>query len=115
MESDVRARIGPASEQRASALTSLSRSLSRAATGSPDANRDGDPEKTRQDLEKLGDKLDEMTDAQRRDLARQLAEMQATARSADGAAAVHSARPPRASRRVTRLAPVRRSIGWARR
>ncbi len=87
VESDIRARIDPASEQRASSLTSLSRSLSRAATGNPDANRDGDPEMTREDLKKLGDKLDEMTDAQRRDLARQLAEMQATARSADGAAA----------------------------
>ena len=61
VESDIRARIDPATEQRASAMTSLSRSLSRAATGNPDANRDGDPDKTREDLDDLADKLDEMT------------------------------------------------------
>src|SRR6185503_12368059 len=46
VENDVRARIDPATEQRASAMTSLARSLSRAATGDQDANRDGDPDET---------------------------------------------------------------------
>ncbi|MFL5716620.1 MAG: hypothetical protein ACJ77V_03465 [Chloroflexota bacterium] len=87
VESDIRARIDPATEQRASAMTSLSRSLSRAATGNPDANRDGDPEKAREDLDKLGEKLDSMSEAQRRELAQHLAEMQSTAKAADGAAA----------------------------
>ncbi len=87
VESDVRARIDPATEQRASAMTSLARSLSRAATGDPDANRDGEPERTRDDLKELGDKLDGMTEAERRALAQQLAEMQSTASSADGGAA----------------------------
>ena len=43
IETDVRAQVDPANEQRAASLTSLSRSLSSAATGKPDANRDGDP------------------------------------------------------------------------
>ena len=47
MEAEVRAQTDPANEQRAASLTSLSRSLSRAATGKPDANKDGDPEKRR--------------------------------------------------------------------
>ena len=67
-------------------LTSLSRALSSAATGKPDANKDGDPEKARDDLKDLGDKLDELTPEQQKDLARQLAEMEATASQADGAA-----------------------------
>ncbi|HET7495816.1 MAG TPA: hypothetical protein VFJ80_10220, partial [Candidatus Limnocylindrales bacterium] len=87
VESDVRARIDPGTEQHASAMTSLARALSRAATASADANRDGDPDRTRQDLRDLADKLDGMTDAQRRDLARQLAELRSTASSADGGAA----------------------------
>ena len=50
----LRAQIDPANEQRAASLTSLSRALSSAATGKPDANRDGDPEKARDDLKDLG-------------------------------------------------------------
>jgi CheY-like chemotaxis protein len=42
LENEVRARIDPATEQRAAAMTSLARSLSRTATGDPEANRDGD-------------------------------------------------------------------------
>ncbi|HEY6058749.1 MAG TPA: hypothetical protein VIV06_12005, partial [Candidatus Limnocylindrales bacterium] len=40
VEASVRSQLDPALEQRASALASLSRSLSRAATGQPAANRD---------------------------------------------------------------------------
>ena len=87
VENDVRARIDPATEQRASAMTSLARSLSRAATGNPDANRDGDPETTREDLDKLAEELDAMTPEEQRELGRQLAEMGSTASGADGAAA----------------------------
>ena len=43
IENDVRAQVDPANEQRAASLTALSRSLSSAATGKPEANRDGDP------------------------------------------------------------------------
>ena len=52
IEDQVRAQIDPANEQRAASLASLSRALSRAATGKPDANRDGDPEETREDLDR---------------------------------------------------------------
>ena len=87
VESEVRSRIDPSTEQRASAMTSLARSLSRAASGNPEANRDGDPEKTREDLEELGEKLDELTPQEQRELAKELAEMESTASSADGGAA----------------------------
>ena len=86
IENDVRAQIDPANEQRASSLTSLSRALSSAATGKPEANRNGDPDKARDDLKGLGDRLDQLTPEQQRDLARQLAELGATASQADGAA-----------------------------
>ena len=86
VETDLRAQIDPANEQRAASLTALSRSLSSAATGKPEANRDGDPAKAREDLKDLGDELDGMTPEQRRDLARQLAQLEATASQADGAA-----------------------------
>ena len=55
IETDVRAQVDPANEQRAASLTALSRALSSAATGKPDENRDGDPEKARDDLKELGD------------------------------------------------------------
>ena len=61
IEDEVRAQTDPANEQRASSLTSLSRSLSQAATGKPDANRDGDPKTTSDDLKQLADNLDNMT------------------------------------------------------
>ena len=86
IESDVRARIDPATEQRAASLTSLSRSLSRAATGKPDANRDGDPEQTAEDLERLSEELDDKTEQELAELARQLAEQEANASGASGAA-----------------------------
>ncbi|HEU5202746.1 MAG TPA: hypothetical protein VFU17_00475, partial [Candidatus Limnocylindrales bacterium] len=86
-ETRTRAQLDPANEQRASALTSLSRSLSRTATGQSEANPNGDPEETRGDLDELADQLDGMTDQERRELARQLAELGATASQADGGAA----------------------------
>jgi hypothetical protein len=86
IEDEVRAQIDPANEQRAASLASLSRQLSRAATGSPEANKDGDPEETREDLAGLAEELDEMTPEEQRDLARELAELEATASQADGAA-----------------------------
>ena len=43
IETDVRAQVDPANEQRAASLTALSRALSSAATGKPEANPDGDP------------------------------------------------------------------------
>ncbi len=93
VEAAVRAQIDPATEQRAAAMTSLSRALSRAATGKPDANKDGDPKQTQEDLDKLGEQLDEMTPEERATLARQLAEQQAAASGTNGAAstALHDA------------------------
>ena len=114
IENDVRAQVDPANEQRAASLTSLSRSLSSAATGKPDANRDGDPEKAKQDLADLADKLDTLTPDQRRELAEQLAGMEASASGAgwrrrDRA----STMPPRARPRATPPAPGPPSIGSA--
>ena len=86
IETDVRAQVDPANEQRAASLTALSRSLSSAATGKPEANPDGDPQKAHDDLKDLGDKLDGLTPEQQRELARQLAALEATASQADGAA-----------------------------
>src|SRR5207247_2662856 len=86
IENEVRAQTDPSNEQRASSLTALSRSLSQAATGKPDANRDGDPDATREDLQKLAEDLVTMTPEEQRDLAEQLAGLDATASQADGAA-----------------------------
>ena len=55
----MRAQLDPANEQRAASIASLARSLSRAATGNPQANPGGDPEETKDDLKDLGDKLDD--------------------------------------------------------
>ena len=89
IETDVRAQVDPANEQRAASLTALSRALSSAATGKPEANPDGDPQKAHDDLKDLGDKLDGLTPEQQRELARQLAALEATASQADGAAGRH--------------------------
>ncbi|TMC63578.1 MAG: hypothetical protein E6J17_04935, partial [Chloroflexi bacterium] len=76
VESDLRAQLDPATEQRASSLASVSRALSRAATGQPTANSAGDPKETARDLNDLGNKLDNLTPEQQKDLARQLSELQ---------------------------------------
>ncbi len=86
IEDEVRAQIDPANEQRAASLASLSRALSRAATGRPDANRDGAAGEAREDLARLAENLDDITAAEQRDLARQLAELEGIASQADGAA-----------------------------
>ena len=86
VEEDVRAQLDPANEQRASALSSVSRALSRAATGQPNANKDGDPKIAAQDLKDLGKKLDGLTPEQRRQMAAALAEQQSAASQASGAA-----------------------------
>ncbi len=70
----------------AASLAALSRSLSRAATGDPQANAGGDPEETQEDLDALGDELDDMTQAEREALARELAALQGAASQADAAA-----------------------------
>ena len=114
MEADVRAQIDPATEQRAAGLTSLSRALSSAATGKPDANKDGDPKQAQEDLDELGEQLDQMTPAQHADLARQLAEQQATASGTTGRRRRPSMTPLRASLRAIRRARSPRWTGWAR-
>ena len=70
LEGDVRAQLDPANEQRASSLAALSRSLSRAASGDPKKNPDGDPAQARQDLHQAGDELAGMSDEQKRDTRR---------------------------------------------
>ena len=116
VETDVRAQLDPANEQRAASLTSLSRSLSRAATGKPEANRDGDPQKAQRRPQ--GPRRQA-----RRDDARAAARPGPPAGRAggDGVAGRRRGRRrrcatrPRASRRATRRAPGRRSTGSARR
>jgi hypothetical protein len=86
IEGDLRAQLDPANEQRAASLASLSRALSRTATGRPDANAAGDPKQAAKDLEELARELEELTQAQQRTLAAKLSELQSTAGQADGAA-----------------------------
>ncbi len=52
------ARSIPSTEQHASSLASLSRGLSRATSGSQEANPDGDPQKAAEDVEAAADKVD---------------------------------------------------------
>ncbi|HEV7809430.1 MAG TPA: hypothetical protein VGO64_02425, partial [Candidatus Limnocylindrales bacterium] len=54
VEASVHSQLDPGNEQRASSLTSLNRSLSRAASGRAEANKDGDPKVTADDLKNLG-------------------------------------------------------------
>jgi hypothetical protein len=86
IEDDLQASIDPSTEQRASALTSLSRALSQATTGNPGANPTGDPKQAQQDLKTASDKLDSMTRQEQQDLAAKLAALQQTADAMDGAA-----------------------------
>ena len=88
VEGQLRAQIDPSIEQRAAALASLSRGLSNAAAGRPDANKAGDPTTAAQDLRDLAARLDNLTSAERKQLADQLAGLQSTARVADGSAGV---------------------------
>ena len=86
VEASLHSQLDPSNEQRAAALTSLNRSLSRTASGNPNANKDGDPKVTADDLKNLGDKLDSMTPQERSDLAAALAGLQSAASQASGAA-----------------------------
>lgn len=87
IEDDLRAQLDPANEQRAASLASLSRSLSRTATGRPEANREGAVEQARADLAALGAQLETKTPGELQRLAADLAAQQSTADAADGAAA----------------------------
>ncbi|HEX2755618.1 MAG TPA: hypothetical protein VHM48_09150, partial [Candidatus Limnocylindrales bacterium] len=86
VEASLHSQLDPGNEQRASALTSLNRSLSRTASGDPNANKDGDPKKTADDLKNVGSKLDQMTPEQRSAMAAALAGLQSDASQASGAA-----------------------------
>src|SRR3990170_2659818 len=73
LEDALRSRIDPANEQRAAAITSLSRALSRSSTGN-DSNPQGDPQKTGEDLADLANRIGQMTDEEREALARDLSQ-----------------------------------------
>src|SRR5918994_5092329 len=60
LEDAIRSRLDPQNEQRAAAITSLARSLSRAASGS-DSNPEGDPDKAKNDLDDLKERLPGMS------------------------------------------------------
>ena len=86
VEDGVTAQLDPANEQRASALASVARALSRTATGDQQANPAGDPKVTHEDLKALASKLDTMTEAQRQAMASQLAGLQGQVSQADATA-----------------------------
>ncbi|HYN70061.1 MAG TPA: hypothetical protein VEX41_07615, partial [Candidatus Eisenbacteria bacterium] len=86
IEATLRSQLDPANEQRAAALSALSRGLSRSATGNPEANRDGDPKQAAEDLKQLATELPDKTEAEKKELARQLAELEGVANQAGGAA-----------------------------
>ncbi len=86
VEDTVRSQLDPANEQRAASLASLARSLSRAATGDPQANAGGDPKEAKSNLQDLADRLDTMTRDQQQALARDLTALQGQASQADGSA-----------------------------
>ena len=92
LEDAIRSRLDPRTEQRAAAISTLSRSLSRAATGS-DSNPSGDPQKAADDAARMGEQLPQMTPEQRAALARQLGELDDVARQAgtDAQSALHDA------------------------
>jgi hypothetical protein len=85
LEDALRARLDPANEQRAAALASLARSVSRLQSGS-DSNPDGDPEKGAKDADRLADLTDEMTPAEQERLASELAALEGVARQAGAGA-----------------------------
>ena len=72
----------------ASSTDSTPESVSTAitASGNPEKNPGGDPKEAQDDLKELGDKLDGLTEAERRQLAAELAGQQSTASQASGAA-----------------------------
>jgi hypothetical protein len=78
--------LDPANEQRAAALSALSRGLSRAATAKSDANPSGDPKAATSDLKNAAKQLDQMTPAQQKELAKQLTQLGGAASQAGSAA-----------------------------
>ncbi|HJP89789.1 MAG TPA: hypothetical protein VJ850_12205 [Candidatus Limnocylindrales bacterium] len=86
IEAALRSQLDPANEQRAAALSALSRGLSRAASGNPQANPEGKTDKAAQDLKDLADKLDEKTPDELKQLGEQLAGLEGAASQAGGAA-----------------------------
>src|SRR4029079_15791951 len=61
IEAALRAQLDPANEERAAALSALSRGLSKASTGNASANLDGNPKQAADDLKKAAEKVGEMT------------------------------------------------------
>ncbi|MEA2672899.1 MAG: hypothetical protein QOI92_91 [Chloroflexota bacterium] len=80
------AQLDPANEQRAAALSALSRGLSRAATAKSDANPSGDPKAAADDLKNAAKQLDQMTPAQQKELAKQLTQLGGAASQAGSTA-----------------------------
>ena len=117
VESDVRAQIDPATEQRASALTSLvAIAVASGDRATPTRTATAIPRRPSEDLDKLGEKLDSMTPSAARDAGS--AARRACRRppqAADGAAATACGCRRRAWPRATRQAPGRRWIASARR
>ena len=81
-EAALRSELNPANEQRAAGLASLSRGLSRAATGQETANPDGDPKEAAQDLRDLANGLESKTTTEKQQLAQKLTELQGLASQA---------------------------------
>ncbi|HEX2626684.1 MAG TPA: hypothetical protein VHL56_07230, partial [Candidatus Limnocylindrales bacterium] len=79
IEAALRSQLDPANEQRAAALSALSRGLSRAASGNPQANPEGNTDKAAQDLKDLADKLKDKTPDQLKQLGEQLAGLEGAA------------------------------------
>ncbi|MDP9244737.1 MAG: hypothetical protein M3O77_06610, partial [Chloroflexota bacterium] len=86
IEAALRAQLDPANEQRAAALSALSRGLSQAATGKPQANPNGDPKAAAEDLKNAAVKLDQMIPDQQKELAKQLTQLEGAASQAGGTA-----------------------------
>jgi hypothetical protein len=86
VEEALHSQLDAGNETRSASLTSLNRSLSRAALGKADANKDGDPKTAADDLAKLGEKLGQMTEQEKKDLAAALSGLQSSAAQASGSA-----------------------------
>ncbi|MFH0750202.1 MAG: hypothetical protein V2B17_00025, partial [Chloroflexota bacterium] len=86
VEASVREQLDPSNEERAAALASLSRGLSRAATGDAKANPGGDPEKAQEDLDRLAGALGDKTNEELASLGQSLAALQGAASQAGSGA-----------------------------
>jgi len=89
VEAAVREQLDPSNEERAAALASLSRGLSRATTGDAKANPGGDPAEAQGDLDRLAAELGDRAPAELARLGQSLAALQGaasqTGSGADGA------------------------------